>query len=105
MVVVIFEVEMKPDQGARYFDLAAALRRELDQIDGFISVERFESLSNPGRYLSLSRWRDRDAVRRWREHEAHRRAQRLGASEIFSRYRIQVAEVFRDYGNEAVPPA
>lgn len=100
MVIVLFEVEMKPARGESYFELAAALGRELEQVDGFLSVERFESLSHRGRYLSVSRWRDREAVRRWRENAAHAAAQRRGTSEIFARYRIQVAEVFRDYGRE-----
>ena len=97
MVVVIFQVTAKEGQANRYFDLAAELRPELEKIDGFISVERFESLTTPGKYLSLSMWRDEEAVRAWRSHDGHRLAQRLGKSEIFADFRIQVAEVIRDY--------
>lgn len=97
MIVVVFQVTMREGQGPRYFDLAAELRPELDTVDGFLSVERFESLSTPGKYVSISFWRDEDAVRRWREHGHHRLVQRLGKSEIFSDFRISVAEVMRDY--------
>jgi heme-degrading monooxygenase HmoA len=81
-----------------YLDIAAQIRPLLEQIDGFISVERFESLSEPGKILSLSFFRDEDAVKTWRNLGAHRKAQSAGRSEIFSNYRIRVASVFRDYG-------
>lgn len=97
MVVVVFQVTMREGQGARYFDLAAALRPELEQIDGFLSVERFESLTTPGKYVSLSFWRDRAAIDAWRAHARHRVAQELGRREIFQDFRISVAEVIRDY--------
>lgn len=97
MIAVIFEVEMKPGRGRDYFDLAARLRPELEKIDGFVSVERFESLTNEGKFVSLSFWRDEEAVARWREHAEHRLAQARGKSEIFSDFRIRVAEVTRDY--------
>lgn len=99
MIAVIFEVEMNAGRGQEYFDLAAELRPELERIEGFLSVERFESLTTPGRYLSLSLWRDEDAVARWREHAGHRLAQQRGKDGIFSRYRIRVAGVLRDYGS------
>jgi heme-degrading monooxygenase HmoA len=97
MLAVIFEVEMNSGEDQRYFDLAAELRPELQKIDGFISVERFRSLTNDGKYVSLSFWRDEDAVRRWREHVDHARAQMLGKKGIFRDFRIRVAEVVRDY--------
>lgn len=97
MIAVIFEVEMKPGKGDAYFDLAARLKTELEKIDGFITVERFESLVNEGKYVSLSFWRDEEAVVRWREHAEHRLAQARGKNEIFSDFRIRVAEVIRDY--------
>jgi heme-degrading monooxygenase HmoA len=97
MIAVIFEVEMKPGKSQDYLDLAAQLRPELEKIDGFISVERFESLANKGKLVSLSFWRDEDAVARWREHAEHRLAQARGRNEIFSNFRIRVAEVVRDY--------
>ena len=98
MHVVIFEVEPVEGRGQDYFDLAAALKPELEKIDGFVTVERFESLANPGKYLSLSFWRDGDAVRAWHEHAGHSEAQQMGKAEIFAGFRIRVAEVIRDYG-------
>lgn len=100
MITVIFEVTPRPGQAARYFDIAAALAPELTKIDGFISVERFESVSRPGHYLSLSTWRDEDAVRAWRQHEGHRAGQREGRASVFAHYRIRVAQVLRDYSLE-----
>ncbi len=101
MIVVIFEVTMKPGKADAYFDLAAALRPELEKIDGFISVERFESLATPGKYLSVSFWRDEEAVAAWRSHAGHGAAQARGRDEIFADFRIRVARVLRDYGPEA----
>jgi heme-degrading monooxygenase HmoA len=98
MIAVIFEVWPKPERRHEYLDIAAALRRELEAIDGFISVERFESLSQPGKLLSLSFWRDEAAIRAWRNLDAHRAAQRRGRTEIFADYRLRVAGVLRDYG-------
>jgi len=97
MMAVIFEVEMNEGQDPRYFELAARLRPELETIDGFISVERFRSLANERKYLSLSFWRDEAAVSRWRAHLQHQDAQRQGKSGIFRDFRIRVAEVARDY--------
>ena len=97
MIAVMFEVEMLEGRAERYFELAAALRREAEAIDGFLSVERFESLSRPGRYVSLSFWRDMAAVDRWREHAQHRAAQAEGKESVIRDFRIRVAEVVRDY--------
>jgi heme-degrading monooxygenase HmoA len=98
MMAVIFEVW--PAEGRRddYLALAAELRAELVQIDGFISVERFESLYEAGKLLSLQFWRDEAAIARWRGHLDHRRAQALGRGGMFADYRLRVAEVVRDYG-------
>ena len=98
MIAVIFEVWPKPDRKGDYFDIAATLRPELEKIDGFISVERFSSFSEEGKILSLSFWRDEDAVKRWREQLDHRAAQRKGRGEIFRDYRLRVASIIRDYG-------
>ncbi len=98
MVVVIFEVWPAAGRGPEYFDIAARLRPQLEKIDGFISVERFESLTTPGKIVSLSFWRDEDAVRAWRKLEAHRAAQARGRGGIFADYRLRVASVLRDYG-------
>lgn len=98
MIAVLFEAEPVAGGLERYLDLAAALRPELERIDGFVSIERFESLSRPGRYLSLSFWRDEAAVERWRKVELHRAAQRAGRGGLFADYRLRVAQVVRDYG-------
>ena len=98
MYAVIFEVRPRACREQDYLSLAQSLRSELERIDGFISVERFASLYEPGKLLSLSFWRDAAAVERWRTHVAHRAAQRRGREEIFADYRIRVAAVVRDYG-------
>ena len=97
MLTVIFEVTPKPGQAGRYFEIAAELVADLQKIDGFISVERFESLSRPGTFLSLSTWRDDTAVRAWRTQGPHRSGQREGREVVFESYRIRVAQVLRDY--------
>jgi heme-degrading monooxygenase HmoA len=104
MIAVIFEVHLDPDRGERYFDLAAALRPELEAVDGFISVERFQSLTTDGKYLSLSFWRDREAIERWYGNRNHKAAQEEGRSGVFRDYRIRVAEVMRDYDMAAGRP-
>jgi len=96
-MVVVFQVRMRAGRVPDYFDLAAALRPELERIDGFISVERFQSLAEPGKYVSLSFWRDAAAIEAWRMHAHHCGAQALGKQEIFADFRISVAEVVRDY--------
>jgi heme-degrading monooxygenase HmoA len=100
MIAVIFEAVPAEDGRQAYLDTAAALRPLLERIDGFLSIERYESLSQPGKILSLSFWRDEAAVRAWRKLEVHRRAQARGREHIFADYRIRVAEVLRDYGME-----
>ena len=98
MIAVIFEVWPDKDHRQDYFDIAAGLKPELEKIDGFISVERFASLVDEGKILSLSFWRDEEAVKRWRTHIEHRAAQREGRGGIFRDYRLRVASVLRDYG-------
>lgn len=98
MIAVIFEVKPKAEGRAAYLDIAAALRPELEKIDGFLSIERFESLVEPGKILSLSFWRDEEAVRAWRTLERHRAAQEQGRNALFADYRLRVAAVLRDYG-------
>ena len=98
MIAVIFEVFPSPGRRQEYLDIAASLRPELEKMDGFISIERFTSLTNEGKVLSLSIWRDEDAVKRWRQLEAHRAAQVKGRGGIFADYRLRVASVIRDYG-------
>ena len=98
MIAVIFELWPATDQQATYFDVAAQLRPELDRIDGFISIERFESLATQGKYLSLSFWRDEAAVQAWRNRDGHRAAQSQGRAGVLANYRLRVAQVLRDYG-------
>jgi len=98
MIAVIFEVLPHDGRRQAYLDVAAGLRPLLESIDGFVSVERFESLSAPGKILSLSFFRDEAAVARWRALEEHRAAQRAGRERIFDDYRLRVARVLRDYG-------
>jgi len=98
VIAVIFEVWPAEGRAADYFDLAAKLKADLARIDGFVSIERFESLTTKGKYLSLSFWRDDEAVRQWRNLETHRSAQARGRSGIFADYRLRVASVARDYG-------
>ena len=98
MIAVIFEVEPSAEGRAAYLQTAASLRERLEAMDGFLSVERFESLSTPGKLLSLSFWRDEAAVARWRALPEHRQAQAAGRAGVFSNYRLRVAAVLRDYG-------
>lgn len=101
MIAVIFEVWPKAERRQDYLDLAAELRPLLERIDGFISIERFESLYEPGKILSLSFFRDEDAVKAWRNLAEHRAAQHKGRKEFFSNYRLRIASVIRDYGMNA----
>ena len=98
MIAVIFEVTPAEGRSDDYLDAAAHLKPILSEMDGFISVERFQSLTHPGKILSLSFWRDEDAVKQWRNVEAHRKVQAAGRAGIFADYRLRVAEVLRDYG-------
>lgn len=101
MIAVIFEVWPAEGRAGEYFDLAASLKPDLEKIDGFISIERFESLATKGKFLSLSFWRDETAISAWRNQEAHRKAQARGRSAVFADYRLRVASVVRDYGPKA----
>ncbi|HEX8430345.1 MAG TPA: antibiotic biosynthesis monooxygenase [Longimicrobium sp.] len=98
MIAVIFEVVPADGRREEYLEIAARLRPLLDGIDGFLSIERFESLSRPGKILSLSFWRDEAAVEAWRRLGEHRGAQLRGRAEVFEDYRLRVAGVIRDYG-------
>ena len=107
MIAVIFEVEPKPEHKQAYLDIAAKLRPDLEKIDGFISIERFQSLTNETKILSLSFFRDEAAIAQWRKLQSHRSAQSAGREALFKDYRIRIAGVIRDYGihdREQVPP-
>lgn len=97
-IAVIFEVSIKATRKEQYLDIAQTLKSDLEKVDGFISIERFQSLADDEKLLSLSFWRDAAAVKAWREHTAHQDAQQLGKTEIFNNYHIRIAEVVRSYG-------
>lgn len=98
MIAVIFEVMPSEGERQHYLDIAGELRKELETIDGFVSIERFESLTHRGKILSLSFWRDEAAVKNWRNLKSHRAAQKAGRGGIFADYRLRVAHVLHDYG-------
>ncbi len=98
MIAIIFEVMPHPEKRQQYLEIAASLRPELEKIDGFISVERFQSLTDETKMLSLSLFRDEQAVGDWRALMAHRKAQAAGRGGLFKDYRLRVAGVIRDYG-------
>jgi heme-degrading monooxygenase HmoA len=98
MIAVIFEVQPHASQKEAYLDAATELRPLLDTIDGFISIERFQSLTEPGKLLSLSYWRDEAAVKEWRNIERHRAFQQMGRNGIFIDYTLNIAQVVRRYG-------
>lgn len=100
MIAVIFEANSHLDKQARYLDIASELKPLLEQIDGFIAIERFQSLSETGKILSLSWWRDEESVLAWTKNVFHQEAQAEGRASIFSYYRIRVARVLRDYSSE-----
>ena len=101
MLAVIFELEPQAGKQSEYLNEASFLSPLLNEIEGFISVERFESLSTPGKLLSLSFWKDEESIRVWRTKEAHREAQYRGRQAIFADYRLRVASVVRDYGMDS----
>lgn len=98
MIAIIFEVFPAEGRRGQYLDIAAAMRPMVEQIEGFVSVERFESLTTPGKLLSISFFEDEAAVARWRQLTAHRGAQSAGRDGIFADYRLRVCHVLRDYG-------
>jgi heme-degrading monooxygenase HmoA len=97
MIAVIFEFTPAPGRFAEYMDLVGQLKPELDKAEGFIALERFESLTTPGKFVSLQFWRDEESVRRWRNLQQHREAQKKGRGGIFASYRLRIAGVLRDY--------
>ena len=98
MISVIFEVWPDPAHREGYLNWAAELKSELVKMDGFISIERFQSLTEPDKLLSLQFWRDDSSLIAWRNLDAHRAAQSAGRSTMFKNYRLRIAEVIRDYG-------
>lgn len=98
MIAVIFEVIPNEGKKEEYLDIAAKLRPELDHIEGFISIERFQSINNPDKVLSLSFWKDEESIQQWRNLEMHRHAQAKGRNEVFKDYHLRIATVVRDYG-------
>ena len=107
MIAVIFEVEPRAGNRQQYLDIAAGLRPKLEQIDGFISIERFQSLTDESKILSLSYFRDEEAIAAWRNTQGHRSAQKRGREGVFENYRLRIASVIRDYGmfeRDQAPP-
>ena len=98
MIAVIFEVIPNEGKKEEYLDIAAKLRPELDHIEGFISIERFQNISNPEKVLSLSFWKDEESIQQWRNLEMHRHAQAKGRNEVFKDYHLRISTVVRDYG-------
>jgi heme-degrading monooxygenase HmoA len=99
-VMVVVTAEVTPAEGKldTYLAIAARIRPEAERVDGFISAERFQSIATPGKYLSLSFFRDDEAAAVWRNTLSHRMAQAQAHEELFADYRIRVAQVIRDYG-------
>ncbi|WP_444943079.1 antibiotic biosynthesis monooxygenase family protein [Microbulbifer sp. ZKSA006] len=100
MIVVIFEVIPKASGRDKYLAIAAELKEQLLHLDGFISVERFQSLNQPDKLLSLSIWRDEESVKNWKNNKEHWQAQNLGKNQLFDSYRIRIGEVLRDYSQQ-----
>ena len=98
MIAVIFEFTPAPGRFTDYMALVAQLKPELDKADGFLSLERFESITTPGKFVSLQFWRDEASVAKWRNLQKHREAQKQGRGGIFAAYRLRIAGVLRDYG-------
>ena len=97
MIAVIFEFTPAAGRFQEYMDLVAQLKPELEQAEGFISIERFQSITSPGKYVSVQFWRDEESVRKWRNLGQHREAQKKGRAGIFASYRLRIASVLRDY--------
>ena len=102
MIAVIFEVWINEGKKDEYLNIASELKLELHKINGFISIERFKSISEPDKLLSLSFWKDEESVKQWRNVEMHKQAQQKGRESIFKNYRIRVGVVVRDYGMDDV---
>lgn len=98
MIGVIFEVWPAAGRRDEYLEIAARLKADLEKFDGFVSIERFQSLADPAKLLSLQFWRDEESLARWRNHAPHRAAQAHGRAEVFDDYRLRVVSVLRDYG-------
>jgi len=101
MIAVIFEFTPFPGRFPEYMELVAQLKPELDKAEGFLSLERFESITAPGKFVSLQFWRDEESVARWRNVQKHREAQKKGRGGIFASYRLRIAGVIRDYSMDA----
>lgn len=99
MIVVLFEVNVKKEGMAQYLKIAAALAQELSTVEGFISAERFSSLKNDGKLLSVSIWQSEEAIEKWRNHAKHRLGQQQGLEQLFDSYKITVLSSLREYTN------
>jgi len=97
MIAVLFEAMAVSEKRDRYFQLAEQLKPLLSDIDGFISIERFQSTTNPEKFISLSWWKDEEAIKHWKKNVHHKLAQDEGKSTIFSFYKINVLTSTREY--------
>ena len=97
MIAVIFEFTPVEGRFPEYMKVVDTLREDLAKAEGFISLERFESITSKGKFLSLQFWRDEESVRKWRNLQKHREAQKKGRASIFASYRLRIAGVLRDY--------
>jgi len=98
MIAVLFEATASPEKKDRYFQLAAQLKPLLSDIDGFVSIERFQSTTNPDKFISLSWWEHEDAIKHWKQNVQHKLAQNEGKTSIFSSYKINILTSIREYG-------
>ncbi|HJA07813.1 MAG TPA: antibiotic biosynthesis monooxygenase [Candidatus Mailhella merdigallinarum] len=98
-IVVLFEVTPTAEGRQRYLELAASLKKLLAEAKGFIRAERFSSLTEEGKLLSMNLWESEDDVDAWRNTLDHRISQMEGRNKLFKKYTITVASVIREYGN------
>lgn len=99
MYVVIFEAKIHEEYLETYLEHAKEMREEVEKINGFLSVERFKSLYEEGKYLSMSLWESAEAIHQWKQNSRHQIEQEMGKSKYFTGYRIRVAKIEREYGN------
>ena len=97
MIIVVFEFNVNKGREKDYFLEVEKLQTEIQNAEGFIGVDRFESNNTKGYYVSVSSWKDEQSVNKWHKNSKHAIAQNLGKKEIFKSFRIRVAKFFRDY--------
>ncbi len=98
-IVVLFEVTPTKEGMEKYLELASMLKPMLSGFDGFISAERFQSLNNEGKLLSMNVWENEEAIEKWRNTLSHRMSQLEGKNKLFESYKITVCNTIREYSN------